>query len=70
MFSPFILLCVAGFFALFSSTISKNPSLPLLVDYLGGVETAIGFVAAASAFSGIVFSLPAGLLADRFGKNR
>ena len=70
MFSPFILLCVAGFFALFSSTISKNPSLPLLVDYLGGSETAIGFVAAASAFSGIVFSLPAGLLADRFGKKR
>lgn len=70
MYSPFALLCAAGFLALFSSTISKNPSLPLLVDHLGGSEATIGLVAAASAFSGILFSLPAGLLSDRLGQKR
>ena len=68
--SPFKILCGVGLLALFSSTISKNPSLPLLVAGLGGNQAAIGMVAGISAFTGIVFSLPAGFLSDRIGRRR
>lgn len=68
--SPFKILCGIGLLALFSSTISKNPSLPLLVASLGGDQAAIGMVAGISAFTGIVFSLPAGFLSDRIGRQR
>lgn len=68
--SPFKILCGIGLLALFSSTISKNPSLPLLVASLGGNQAAIGMVAGVSAFTGIVFSLPAGFLSDRIGRHR
>ncbi len=68
--SPFKILCGVGLLAIFSSTISKNPSLPLLVDSLGGNQAAIGLVAGVSAFTGILFSLPAGFLSDRLGRRR
>lgn len=70
MFTPFKILCGIGLFAIFSSTISKNPSLPLLVTHLGGDQMAVGMVAGVSAFAGILFSLPAGVLSDRFGHRR
>lgn len=68
--SPFQILCGVGFLALFSSTISKNPSLPLLVAHMGGNQVAIGMVAGISAFTGIILSLPAGFLSDRIGRQR
>ncbi|MBI5343933.1 MAG: MFS transporter [Deltaproteobacteria bacterium] len=68
--SPFILLSTTGLFAIFSSTISKSPALPLFTTYLGGDPSMVGMVAAVSAFTGIVASIPAGILADRFGKKR
>lgn len=68
--SPFNILCGVGLLALFSSTISKNPSLPLLVAHLGGDQVAVGLVAGISSFTGILFSLPAGFLSDRFGRER
>lgn len=68
--SPFKILCGVGLLALFSSTISKNPSLPLLVTHLGGDQVAVGLVAGISSFTGIIFSLPAGFLSDRFGRER
>lgn len=68
--SPFILLCTIGLFAIFSSTISKSPALPLFTSYLGGDPSMVGMVAAVSAFTGIVASIPAGILADRWGKKR
>lgn len=68
--SPFVFLCATGLFAIFSSTLSKSPVLPLFAAHLGADPSAIGFVAAISAFAGIAFSVPAGLLADRFGKKR
>ncbi len=68
--SPFLLLCGVGLLAFFSSTISKSPALPLLVSHLGGGPAAIGMVAAVSACTGILFSLPAGLLSDRIGRKR
>lgn len=68
--SPFLLLCGAGMAAIFSSTISKSPVLPLFASHLGADPAGIGFVAAISAFTGIVASIPAGLLSDRWGRKR
>lgn len=68
--NPFLLLCSAGLFAIFSSTISKSPVLPLFATHLGADPSGVGFVASVSAFTGIVASIPAGLLSDRFGRRR
>jgi DHA1 family multidrug resistance protein-like MFS transporter len=68
--SPFLLLCATGLFAIFSSTLSKSPVLPLFAVYLGADPAGVGFVAAVSAFTGVVFSVPAGILSDRLGKRR
>lgn len=69
-FSPFVLLCTTGLFAIFSSTISKSPVLPLFTSYLGADPAKVGIVAAVSAFTGIVASIPAGILSDRIGRRR
>lgn len=68
--SPFILLCSTGLFAIFSSTISKSPVLPIFTAYLGADPSGVGFIASVSAFTGVVMSIPAGILADRLGKRR
>ena len=65
MLTPFKVLCGIGLLAIFSSTISKNPPLPLLVTHLDGNQMAVGVVARISAFTGILFSFPAGFLSDR-----
>ncbi|MFZ5765443.1 MAG: MFS transporter [Thermodesulfobacteriota bacterium] len=69
-FSPFLLLCATGLFAIFSTTISKSPVLPLFAGHLGAAPAGIGLIAAISAAAGVVFSVPAGILADRFGRKR
>ncbi len=69
-FSPFLLLCTTGLFAIFSSTISKSPVLPLFATHLGADPSVVGMVAAVSAFTGIIASIPAGILSDRLGKKR
>jgi MFS transporter, DHA1 family, multidrug resistance protein len=63
-----MLLCATGLFAIFSSTISKSPVLPLFASHLGAGPSGVGFVAAVSAFTGVVFSIPAGIFSDRLGK--
>ncbi len=68
--TPFMLLCTTGLFAIFSSTISKSPVLPLFTSYLGADPAKVGMVAAVSAFTGIVASIPAGILSDRLGRRR
>lgn len=65
-----MLLCITGLFAIFSSTISKSPVLPLFAAHLGADPSGVGAVAAVSAFTGIVASIPAGLLSDRWGRRR
>ena len=70
IFSPFILLCGTGMFAIFSSTMSKNPVLPLFTKALGASDSEIGLVAAASTIVGIVASVPAGVLSDFYGRRR
>ena len=68
--SPFKLLCGTGLFALFSSTISKSPVLPLFATSLGADPAGVGLVASVSAFTGVVASIPAGILSDRWGRRR
>ncbi|MFA6499259.1 MAG: MFS transporter [Desulfurivibrionaceae bacterium] len=67
---PFKLLCGVGLLAIFSSTISKSPALPLFVSHLGGGPAAVGLIASISAGTGILFSFPAGILSDRIGRKR
>ena len=69
-YSPFILLCSTGLFAVFSSTISKSPVLPLFATHLGADPSEVGIIAAVSAFMGVLFSIPAGMLSDRIGRKK
>lgn len=68
--NPFFLLCTAGLFAIFSSTISKSPVLPLFASHLGADPAGVGMVAAISALAGIIASVPAGMLSDKLGRKR
>lgn len=68
--SPFILLCIMGGLAIFSSTMAKNPALPLFIRSMGVPESTLGFIAAASTVVGIIVSLPAGILSDLIGRRR
>ena len=66
--SAFYVLCVVGGLAIFSSTIAKNPVLPILAQEIGAGKALIGLIAAASTVTGILTSLPAGVLSDRLGR--
>jgi DHA1 family multidrug resistance protein-like MFS transporter len=68
--SPFLILCVMGGLAIFSSTMAKNPVLPLFIRSLGVPVSTVGFIAAASTVVGIAVSLPAGVLSDIIGRRR
>ncbi len=68
--SPFLLLCIMGGLAIFSSTIAKNPALPLFIRSMGVPVSTVGFIAAASTVVGIVVSFPAGILSDIIGRRR
>jgi MFS transporter, DHA1 family, multidrug resistance protein len=68
--SPFLVLCIMGGLAIFSSTMAKNPALPLFIRSMGVPLSTVGFIAAASTVIGIVASLPAGILSDIIGRRR
>jgi MFS transporter, DHA1 family, multidrug resistance protein len=68
--SPFLLLCITGGLAIFSSTMAKNPALPLFIRSMGVPVSTVGFIAAASTVVGIIVSLPAGILSDIIGRRR
>jgi DHA1 family multidrug resistance protein-like MFS transporter len=59
-----------GGLAIFSSTMAKNPALPLFIRSLDVPMGTVGFIAAASTLVGIVVSLPAGILSDIIGRRR
>ncbi len=59
-----------GGLAIFSSTMAKNPVLPLFTRSLGVPLSTVGFIAAASTVVGIVVSFPAGVLSDIIGRRR
>jgi|WetSurMetagenome_2_1015567.scaffolds.fasta_scaffold23824_5 MFS transporter, DHA1 family, multidrug resistance protein len=64
------LLCLIGFFAIFSTTISKNPVLPLFAKSMGANTSLLGILSALSPLAGMLFSFPVGFLADKWGKRR
>jgi len=66
----FIVLSIVGFFAILSSTMSKNPVLNPYAHALRTPDYLLGFVAAASTIPGILVSLPAGSLSDMFGRRK
>ena len=68
--SGIVAISLIGFLGIFSTTMSKNPVLPLFVKALSGSDTVIGLIAAISPIAGILFSFPVGMLADRLGKKR
>jgi len=70
LFSPFVWLCTLGGLAIFSTTMAKNPALPLFIRSLGVSKGTVGLIAAASTVVGIVVSLPAGILSDLYGRRR
>jgi hypothetical protein len=49
-FTPFILLCTSGLVAIFSSTISKSPVLPLYAEHLGATSVGVGIIAEVCRF--------------------
>lgn len=63
-------ISIIGFLGIFSTTISKNPVLPLFIKGLGGADYILGIIAAASPFAGIVLSFPVGFIADEIGKRK
>jgi MFS family permease len=69
--SIFLTLCVLGFFAILSSTMSKSsPVLKPFASSLGTPTELLGFVASASTIPGILVSLPAASLSDIFGRRK
>jgi MFS transporter, DHA1 family, multidrug resistance protein len=68
--SPFVMLCIMGGLAIFSSTMAKNPALPLFIRSLGVSVSTVGLIAAASTLVGIIVSIPAGILSDIIGRRR
>lgn len=68
--SPFRLLCLTGFLAIFGTTMAKNPVLPFFAESLGADARSIGLVASLSPLAGVLVSLPAGMLSDRIGRGR
>jgi len=63
-------LSLIGFFAIFSTTISKNPVLSLYTNALGASDIFIGLMAAFSPLAGILFSFPMGYLSDKIGRKK
>ena len=71
--TSFFIISFIGFFALFSSTMSKSPILPLFALSLitPEVENQIfGYVIAASTVPGIIVSMIAGRLSDMYGRKK
>jgi len=69
----FFIVSFIGFFALFSSTMSKSPILPLFAESLITSEfelQSIGYVFAASTVPGILVSMIAGRLSDMYGRRK
>jgi len=66
----FLVLCLMGAFAILSSTMAKNPVLPLFSASLGTPNDVTGIIASASTIPGILVSLPAASLSDVFGRRK
>jgi MFS family permease len=68
--SFFFLIALIGGLAIFSSTLSKTPVLPLFAHALNASPAEIGWIVMASTLPGVLISYPAGALSDYLGKRR
>ncbi|HUX30069.1 MAG TPA: MFS transporter [Thiobacillus sp.] len=68
--SFFVLIALIGGLAIFSSTLSKTPVLPLFAASLNATPAEIGWIVMASTIPGVLISYPAGALSDYLGKRR
>jgi MFS family permease len=66
----FFYLSLIGFFGIFSTTISKNPVLPLFVHAMNGSDSLLGAISAISPFAGICLSFPVGYYSDILGRRK
>lgn len=64
------LLSVVGALAIMSTTLAKNPALPLLAAHIDANDAQIGLIAAISPIPGILVSTFAGALSDRKGRRQ
>ena len=64
---PFLLLCLIGFAAFFSSYL-RIPVMPLFAATLGAGPAQVGTINGAFMLTAGLLSIPAGLLADRTGR--
>lgn len=65
--TPFLLLCLIGFAAFFSSYL-RIPVMPLFAATLGAGPAEVGTINGAFMLTAGLLSIPAGLLADRTGR--
>lgn len=65
-----VVLGVIAALAIASSTMSKNPALPLLALHIGANDAQIGLISAISPIPGILISSIAGAYSDRHGRSR
>jgi MFS family permease len=65
-----LVLGAVAAFAILSSTMSKNPALPLLAEHIGANSEQVGLVAAISPIPGILVSSFAGAYSDRKGRQK
>ncbi len=65
--TPFLLLCLIGFAAFFSSYL-RIPVMPLFAVTLGAGPAQVGAINGAFMLTAGLLSIPAGLLADRTGR--
>ncbi|MGD0817886.1 MAG: MFS transporter [Methanomassiliicoccales archaeon] len=65
-----LVLGAVAAFAILSSTMSKNPALPLLAEHIGANAEQVGLVAAISPIPGILVSSLAGAYSDRKGRQK
>jgi len=63
----FILLCIIGFIAFFSSYL-RLPVMPLYATSLGAGPAEVGLINGAFMLTAGLLSIPAGMLTDRFGR--
>ncbi len=66
----FLSLCFMGAFAIFSSTMSKSPTLSWFSKFLGANDFEVGLIAAASTITGIFVNVTAGSLSDVYGRRK
>jgi len=65
-----LVLGVIAALAIASSTMSKNPALPLLALHIGADDAQIGLISAISPIPGILVSSIAGAYSDRHGRTK